>query len=97
MHCGHRYLSSLLLAAAFLAPAATTGCATRRYHDPYYNDYHRWDRHENVYYHQWIVENHRDNRSFRKLKEDDQKQYWEWRHSHHDDHDHDHDRDHDRH
>ena len=97
MHRGYRYLSSLLLAAAFLAPAATTGCTTRGYrvYDPYYNDYHRWDNHENVYYHQWVVENHGDDRDFRKLDHDQQKAYWNWRHSHHDDHDHDHD--HDRH
>jgi hypothetical protein len=43
MPSGYRYLSSLLLAAAFLAPVVTTGCATRTYrtYDPYYNDYHR--------------------------------------------------------
>ena len=66
---GYRHLSSLLLTAAFLAPAITTGCATRTYrtYDPYYNDYHRWDNHENVYYHHWIVENHRDNRDYRRL------------------------------
>jgi hypothetical protein len=91
-----------LLAAAFLVPAITTGCATRTYrtYDPYYNDYHRWDNHETVYYHQWIVENHRDNRDnrdYRRLNRDQQKEYWTWRHNHHDDHDHDHDHDHDRH
>jgi len=55
-----------LLAAACLAPVLTTGCATRTYrvYDPYYNDYHRWDDHENVYYHQWIVENRREDRDF---------------------------------
>jgi hypothetical protein len=94
----------MLLAAAFFAPVLTTGCGERHYraYDPYYNDYHRWDRHENVYYQQWVVENHRDNRDFRRLDHDQQKQYWDWRHSHHDDHDrdhhdHDHDHDHDRH
>ncbi len=99
MPSGYRYLSSLLLAAAFLAPAVTTGCATRTYrtYDPYYNDYHRWDNHETVYYHQWIVENHRNDRDFRRLNRDEQKEYWTWRHNHHDDHDHDHDHDHDRH
>ncbi|MBZ5653389.1 MAG: hypothetical protein LAO18_23245 [Acidobacteriia bacterium] len=95
MHSGFRYLSSLLLAAAFLAPAVTTGCAARTYHDPYYNDSHRWDRNEKDRYQRWIVENHRDNRDFRKLNRDEQKQYWDWRHNRHDDHDHD--RDHDRH
>jgi hypothetical protein len=104
MQSGSRYLSSMLLAAAFFAPVLTTGCGDRPYraYDPYYNDYHRWDRHENVYYQQWVVENHRDNRDFRRLDHDQQKQYWDWRHSHHDDHDrdhhdHDHDHDHDRH
>jgi hypothetical protein len=94
----------MLLAAAFFAPVLTTGCGERHYraYDPYYNDYHRWDRHENVYYQQWVVENHRDNRDFRRLDHDQQKQYWDWRHSHHEDHDrdhhdHDHDHDHDRH
>jgi hypothetical protein len=80
----YRHLSSLLLAVAFLAPAVMTGCGTRNYHDPYYNDYHRWDRHETVYYNQWTVENHRGHRDFRKLSNEDQKQYWTWRHSHHD-------------
>jgi hypothetical protein len=99
MPCRYRYLSSLLLAAAFFVPAVTTGCATRTYrvYDPYYNDYHRWDRPETVYYHQWTVENHREDRDFRRLNHDEQKEYWNWRHSHHNDHDHDHDRDHDRH
>jgi|SRR5437588_6130330 len=97
MHYGYRRLSSLLLAAAFLAPAITTGCATRtyRYYDPYYHDYHRWDDHERVYYHQWVVENHHEDRDFRRLNRDEQKEYWTWRHKH--DHDHDHDRDHERH
>jgi hypothetical protein len=89
MHSGSRYFSSLLLAAAFFVPAITTGCATRNYHDPYYNDYHRWDRGERGYYNQWVIETHRDNRDFRRLKKDEQKQYWDWRHNHHDDHDHD--------
>jgi hypothetical protein len=86
MHCASRYLSSLLLATAFLAPAVTTACGPHEYrvYDPYHNDYHHWDSHETVYYNQWTVENHRDNRDFRKLNKDDQKQYWDWRHNHHD-------------
>lgn len=95
MQFGSQNLSFLLLAAAFLAPALTTGCASRPYrvYDPYHNDYHRWDDHETVYYHQWVVENRRDDRDFRKLDHDQQRQYWDWRHSHNDNHDHDHDHD----
>ena len=60
--------------------------STYRVYDPYHNDYHRWDNHETVYYHQWVVENHRDDRDFRKLNKDEQKRYWDWRHEHHDYH-----------
>ena len=68
MTCGYRDLSSLLLAVAFLVPALTTACGGPRYrvYDPYYNDYHRWDRHETVYYQQWVNENHREYRDFRR-------------------------------
>lgn len=99
MHSGQRYLSSLLLAAALVAPLASIGCAEHhsyRAYDPGYNDYHRWDRNEDVYYHQWVVENHREDRDFRKLSPEDQRQYWAWRHNHND-HDHDRDHDHDKH
>ncbi|MGC2182543.1 MAG: hypothetical protein WA637_04605 [Terriglobales bacterium] len=101
MHGRYRYLSSMLLAVAFLASALTTGCATRSYrvYDPYHNEYHRWDDSERIYYHQWVVENHYDGRDYRRLDRGQQRAYWEWRNNHHDkhDHDHDHDRDHDRH
>jgi len=87
-----------------LLPLATIGCAEHHYYrayDPYYNDYHRWDDHERVYYQQWVVENHRDqHRDYRKLDKDDQKRYWEWRRNHGDhdrDRDRDRDRDHDKH
>lgn len=83
MHSGSRFFSSLLLAAAFLVPAVTMGCGGRTYHDSYYNDTHRWNHGERVYYNQWVVETHRDNRDFRHLDRDQQKQYWEWRHNHH--------------
>jgi len=99
MNCG-RYFGSLFLAAALFLPLAAIGCAERHYYrvyDPYYSDYHDWDDHERVYYQQWVVETHRDpHRDFRKLRKDDQKQYWTWRHSH-TDRDHDRDHEHDKH
>ena len=100
MHGRYQYLGSILLAVAFLAPALTTGCATRSYrvYDPYRNQYHRWDNSERIYYHQWVVESRRDGRDYRRLDRDQQRAYWEWRYNHHHDHDRDHDRnrDHDR-
>ncbi|HTR65598.1 MAG TPA: hypothetical protein VMH85_07485 [Terriglobales bacterium] len=93
------YIGGLLLSAVLAAPLVTTGCAEHHYYrvyDPYNHDYHRWDNNEVVYYNQWAVETHHDpHRDFRKLNQDDQKNYWNWRHSHGDnDHDHDHDHDH---
>jgi hypothetical protein len=77
--------------AVVLLALVTAGCA-HRYYDSYHNDYHRWDAHETVYYHQWVVENRIDpHRDYRHLSKEDQKRYWDWRHSHDDrDRDHDH-------
>lgn len=88
-----KYLSAVLIAAALSCSAAGTGCAEHhfyRVYDPYYTDYHRWDNDEIVYYRQWSNETHRDaDRDFRRLRPEEQKEYWTWRHNHGDrDHDH---------
>ena len=85
----YRYLGSLMLSVAVVASMGTLGCASRtrvRVYDPYRSDYHRWDRHETVYYNQWVVEGHRENREYNRLNKDEQRQYWEWRHQHHRNH-----------
>jgi len=50
-------------------------------YDPYYGDYHPWNT-EVVYYNQWEHEEHRHHRDYRRLKPEEQKQYWTWRQSH---------------
>lgn len=89
-----RFVSSCVLAGAMASVALGMACAEHhgyRVYDPYYSDYHVWNNDESVYYHRWADENHRDaNRDFRKLRPEEQKEYWTWRHSHGD-------RDHDRH
>ncbi|HZR58343.1 MAG TPA: hypothetical protein VFA74_15830 [Terriglobales bacterium] len=95
-----RYLSSLLLGAAFVIPALTTGCAEHHYYrayDPDHGDYHTWNNNETVYYQQWETTNHYDHRDFKDRDKNQQKQYYDWRHQHVNDHDrdHDHDKDHD--
>jgi len=92
----HR-MSSLLLAAAMVSSVGAIACGGGhhyyRVYDPYYTDYHRWDSDEQVYYRRWADETHRDDhRDFRKLRPEEQKDYWTWRHNHGD---HDRDRDHD--
>ena len=95
---GKLRLASMSLALAIGLPLLTVGCAEHHYYrayDPYYNDYHRWDRHEDVYYRQWAVETRHDaHRDYRHLNREEQREYWSWRHNH--GRDRDHDRDHDR-
>jgi hypothetical protein len=89
MHNGSKWLRSLLMGSVLIVPAVVAGCAehaTYRVYDPYYSDYHVWDRNEVVYYQRWESETHRDHRDFKARNADEQKQYWTWRHSHSDQH-----------
>lgn len=86
-----RFVTSLFLAAALASSVLGMACGHHHYYrvyDPYYSDYHVWNDNEVVFYHQWAGENHRDpDRDFRKLRPEEQKEYWTWRHTH-SDHDH---------
>jgi len=85
-------LKSLVLAGTLAASLAGLACSDHHYYrvyDPYYTDYHVWNNDEGVYYRRWADETHRDqHRDFRKLRPEEQKEYWTWRHNHGD-----HDRD----
>jgi hypothetical protein len=91
----NRFVTSLLLGAALSVSAIGTACAEHHYYRVYdvdHGDYHVWNDNEIVYYRQWAGETHRDaDRDFRKLRPEEQKEYWNWRHSHSD---HDKDKDH---
>jgi hypothetical protein len=87
MTLNNRRLKSTLAAAALAAAVMAAGCTgvgvSYRAYDPYRSDYHVWNANEGVYYNQWTVETHRDShRDYRKLKKDEQSQYWKWRHDH---------------
>ena len=91
MSGGPNSIGSLLLAAVLATSFAGAACEHHAYrvYDPYYTDYHSWDHDEDVYYQRWADETHRDaHRDFRKLRPEEQKDYWTWRHNHGD-----HDRD----
>jgi len=83
-----RFLNSLLLGAALVAPIALTTSTLRaddrRYHDAAHNDDHVWNAHENKAYRIWVKENHRKYLNFETLKEEDRANYWAWRHEHND-------------
>ena len=78
-------LSSLLLAAAIATSVGGTACGGHRVHrvyDPYYTDYHVWNGDEVVFYNRWVDETHRPRVEFRRLRPEEQKEYWTWRHNH---------------
>jgi len=83
-----RFLNSLLLGAALVAPIALTtstlSAEDRRYHDAAHNDDHAWNAHEDRAYRIWVKDNHRKYTNFAKLKAEDQQAYWDWRHEHND-------------
>jgi hypothetical protein len=85
MHTIKSRIGRALIFAGLLAPFLTTACAVRvhegyRVYDRPNGDYHVWNNGEAGYYNRWVVENHRENRDFRKLKREDQERYWKWRH-----------------
>jgi len=99
MSRGSHLLSTLLLGAALASSLAGIACEHHHYYrvyDPYYTDYHDWNRDEDIYYRRWTRETLRNaSRDFRRLSPEEQKEYWTWRHNHGDrDHDRDRDRDH---
>ena len=76
-----RWLAFVVLFAAPLL----IGCSVRtsygyRSYDPVYRDYHVYDRGEDIYYNQWVVETRRPHRDFRRLRDEDRREYWKWRH-----------------
>ena len=68
MQSGNKYVASLFLSAALMAPMGAFAMAApqddherheqeerreRRVYDPYHKDYHNWDDRENVAYRRW--------------------------------------------
>lgn len=83
-----RFLNSLLLGAALVAPIALTPTVLRaddrKYHDAEHNDDHVWNNHENRAYRIYVREHHRKYVNFDKLRDEDRAAYWNWRHDHDD-------------
>jgi hypothetical protein len=86
----HRYLGSLLLGVALIAPVGIQAedkdkdhnCPNNGYYDRDHKDCHSWDDHEGRAYQTWEQAQHKTHREYSKLKADEQSQYWKWRHEH---------------
>ena len=80
--------SALVLVAAFVSPVlvsstaqAQTGVELRIY-DKNHKDYHNWNGDEDRTYRQYLTDNHRKYRDFKKQSASQQRTYWTWRHAH---------------
>ena len=94
MHSRYRYVSSLFLAAALLAPPGImAGLGPQdqheehareehRYYDSEHRDYHHWDDGENRAYRHYLEERHREYVDFDRANHRQQQAYWHWRHEH---------------
>ncbi len=88
MHRSYRFIASLFLAAALMAPvsimaapAPQTGVQIRVY-DRDHHDYHNWDDREDRAYRGYLIERHRNYRAYDRQDRRSQRDYWNWRHSH---------------
>jgi hypothetical protein len=87
MRYSHRLISSLILAAAIVAPVAMIAApgpqaVQIRVYDRDHKDYHNWDDHENHAWGLYLSDNHLKAREYSKASRKDQSNYWNWRHSH---------------
>jgi len=85
----HRYISSLLLAAAIVAPVAVMAAPSPqdakiqiRFFDRNHKDYHNWDDREDRAWGSYETDHHRKSMEFSKASKGEQQNYWNWRHSH---------------
>jgi hypothetical protein len=88
MHLSHRYIASLFLTAALVAPVAIMAAPAPqeanvqlRFYDKQHKDYHNWDDNENRAWGQYLTQNHRNSHQFSKARRERSK-YWNYRHSH---------------
>jgi hypothetical protein len=89
MRFTHRYISSLILAAALVSPVAIMAAPVPkddnvqvRVYDRDHKDYHNWDDHENSTWGIYLSNNHKKPQEYKKASRKEQSHYWGWRHSH---------------
>jgi len=80
----NRVVNLVLLSGVMIAPVSfvATGCRTETVYDHEHKDAHKWDGREDAAYHQYLNEQHKDNRDYKNLNDQEQKDYWNWRHQH---------------
>ena len=92
MRRADRYIASLFLTAALMAPAsivAAPGPQDRdakdqgRVYDKDHNDYHDWNNNEKNAWERYQREKHvKEHHDFSNADEKERADYWNWRHNH---------------
>ena len=88
MHRSYRFIASLFLAGALVAPVSVIAAPSPqvavqvRVFDRDHHDYHNWDDREDRAYQGYLVENHQTYRVYAKQSRRSQDNYWKWRHEH---------------
>jgi hypothetical protein len=90
---GHRFLSSLVITAALLAPGSSLAVASAQeradvkvgpgsghVYDRSHKDYHVWDDREDQTYRSYLSNKHQTYRPIAKLSNKQQTRYWNSRH-----------------
>jgi hypothetical protein len=78
-------ISALLSGAALITPLAARADDRdhqKRYYDRDGRDYHTWNNQEDRAYRVYLQDQHRDYREFRRVKPNQQSEYFRWRHEH---------------
>jgi hypothetical protein len=78
-------ISALLSGAALIIPLAATADDRdhqKRYYDRDGRDYHTWNNQEDRAYRVYLQDQHKDYREFRRVKPNQQTEYFRWRHEH---------------
>ena len=85
MYFRKQLVMRFMIAALLAAPVTFGACAgyrvNDRVYDPFYYDYHRWNRAELGYYRRWEGETQRPHLDFGRRPVEEQRAYFGWRHS----------------
>ena len=81
-----QFVAALLLTGTLLTPIVGLAEEHRRYYDRDRRDWHEWNANENRAYRHWLMEERRERqfREYRRLRAQQQRDYWRWRHEHND-------------
>jgi hypothetical protein len=80
MRYRHQLTRLLTIAALVATPLTFAACGGHQVYDPYYRDYHGWNRAEDGFYRRWEGATGRSHLAFERRPVAEQHAYFDWRH-----------------